>query len=584
MAEMTAGRSKVERIKEASHGLRGTIRAELLGDAARFGPESIQLLKFHGIYQQDDRDQRRRLKGAGKEVRTIFMVRTKNPGGGALSPEQWEILDRASERHGDGTLRVTTRQDIQFHGVGKNNLRSLVRLLNSELISTWGACGDGCRNTCACPVSEIRRGAPFGAQALARRISARLGFNSNAYYEIWLRDEESGGSTPFVSVEEEPLYGQAYLPRKFKIGIALPDDNCIDVHTHDVGVVPLLEGGRPRGYNLLAGGGLGSTHAKPGTYPRLADPIAFLPADEERLVAAIVAILELQRDHGGRSDRRHARLKYLIDDRGLEWFRDELQRRAGAPLAGPEPMALRTSAAHLGVHEQHDGRFYLGLFVENGRIADRDGARLKSGLREIVRRARPNVRLTATQDVILSDMTRATLDDVLRELEVHGIRGEDRFSALRKRSMACPALPTCGLAITEAERYLPRLLDDLEALGYGGEPVTIRMSGCPNACSRPPVAEIGLMGRSLNSYTVAIGGSPAGTRLATAIGDNVPAAALAPLIAALIDAWQRGRGAGESFGDFVHRRGAAAFAPLAGALATTARGTADAAIEGVDAS
>lgn len=563
MNDRPAVKSKVELVKEASQGLRGTIKEELEQDLSRFGPGNVHLLKFHGIYQQDDRDLRRELKGAGLEMRTIFMARTKNPGGGILSPGQWEILNQACDLYGNGTLRVTSRQDIQFHGVGKKNLRGLIRLLNSDLISTYGACGDGNRNTVACPVSEIRRGSPFGAQALARRISRRLGFNSNAYYEIWLKDPETGRDAPFISVEDEPLYGTAYLPRKFKIGVALLDDNCIDIHTHDIGVVPLLEGGRLDGFNVLVGGGMGSTYGKIATYPRLADPLCSVGPNEERLIEVLVGIVTIQRDFGGRADRKHARMKYLIDDRGLAWFRAELEQRLGGPLSDPAPLEMRHSDDHLGVHRQHDGRFYLGLFIENGRIGDRVGVLLKTGLREIVREIRPAVRLSATQDVILSDLTRGMLDQVLEALPRYGIKVESGFTPLRRLSMACPALPTCGLAITEAERYLPTLLDQLEAMGYGNERIKIRMSGCPNACSRPPVAEIGMMGRSRESYAVYVGGSHVGTRLARMIADNVPAPVLAPLIDRLIGRWQKEHRDGETFGDWSDRLGPQAFEPLA---------------------
>jgi sulfite reductase (ferredoxin) len=560
-------RTKLERIKETSRGLRGTIGAELRDGSPRFSPDSVQLLKFHGIYQQDDRDARQELKARGEGRRTIFMIRTKNPGGGPLTPEQWAIIDRASDLHGDGTLRLTTRQDVQFHGVGKDHLRDLIRLLDSELISTYGACGDGTRNTCACPVSAIRRGAVFDGPALARRIALHLGFRSTAHYEIWLRDEETGRDTPFTPVTEEPLYGRAYLPRKFKIGVAMPDDNCVEVHTHDVGIVPLLVSGGLRGFNVLAGGGLGSTHAKPGTYPRLADPIARVEPDEDRLLEILTGILTLQRDFGGRADRRHARLKYLIDDRGLAWFRDELQRRLGHRLADPDPLPLTRSAGHLGVHEQRDGRYYLGLFIENGRVADRGARRLKTGLREVIRTHRPNVRITPGQDLLLSDLTRVAVDRLRDDLARHGIDAVDGFSALRRRSMACPALPTCGLAITEAERFLPQLVKELEDRGYGAEPLVLRMSGCPNACSRPPVAEIGLMGRSLNSFAVYVGGSPAGTRLAVQIGDNVPAAALVTLIGRLLDGWRAARRDAEAFGDYCHRVGAERLQPLVAEVA-----------------
>jgi sulfite reductase (ferredoxin) len=291
-------KSRAEIVKQNSRGLRGTIAEELGEDARHFASDNVQLLKFHGIYQQDDRDLRARLRAEGKDRKYSFMIRTKNPGGGELSFEQWEILNRVSGQWANGTLRITAREDIQFHGVGKENLKAAIALLNSELISTYGACGDGNRNTMACPVANIRKGSVFDGQAVAREITKHLGFKSRAYYEIWLDGEK------ITADETETIYGSAYLPRKFKIGVTYPDDNCIDVYTHDIGIVPVLDGGRVAGLTVLVGGGMGSTHGKKETFPRLGEPLGLVPLD--RLLEVVTRIVEFQRDHGNRSDRSRA--------------------------------------------------------------------------------------------------------------------------------------------------------------------------------------------------------------------------------------------------------------------------------------
>ncbi|HEX3034142.1 MAG TPA: NADPH-dependent assimilatory sulfite reductase hemoprotein subunit [Thermodesulfobacteriota bacterium] len=550
-------KSKVEIIKENSNGLRGTIREELERDSDHFSHEDYQVMKFHGIYQQDDRDVRQQRKKEGKDRKYIFMVRTKNPGGGELSPEQWEVLNKASDLHADGTLRITTREDIQFHGVGKENLRNTIRLLNSELISTYGACGDGNRNTVACPVANIRKGSIFDGQEWAHLISDHLSFKTKAYYDVWLNGERitkfEGESIPEDENETETLYGKAYLPRKFKVGIGLPDDNCIDVHTQDVGIIPILND-TLKGFNVLIGGGLGSTHRQTKTYPRLADPIAFVPPG--KLIDVVTRIVETQRDYGDRADRKHARLKYVVEEWGVERFKEELERRLGYKLSDPESIELHQIESHLGWHEQNTpGLWYVGIFVENGRVRDSERCMMKTGLREIIKEFRPGVRLTPIQDIILTNIPEGKIDDAKSALREYGIKTERQFSKLRINSMACPALPTCGLALAESERFLPYLIDELEKRGYGDNGIKIRMSGCPNACSRPPVAEIGIMGTSPEKYNLYVGGSFTGTRLNQLYGELVDANDLADRIGELIDIHRLNKKPGESFGDFCNRLG-----------------------------
>jgi len=545
-------KSKVEIAKENSRGLRGTIREELNAESDHFLKDTTHILKFHGIYEQEDRDVRHERKEAGEGKKYIFMVRTKNPGGGELSSEQWEVLNKITDLYGNGTLRITTREDIQFHGVGKKELEGTIRLLNSELISTYGACGDGHRNTVACPVSNIRKGSMFDGQKWAQLISKHLSFKSKAYYEIWLDGElvtkEEDVREPQSNDETETLYGKTYLPRKFKIGIGLSEDNCIDVHTHDIGIIPILNG-ELKGFNVLVGGGMGSTHKKIRTFPRLADPIA--GASPENLIDVITRIVEIQRDHGDRSDRNYARMKYVVEEWGVEGFKEELERRLGYGLLPPEAMELRHTESHLGWHEQNTlGLWYVGIFIENGRLKDTERAQVKTGLREIVRRFRPGVRLTPSQDIILANIPEDRIEEIKDALKHYGIKTGKEISNLRRNSIACPALPTCGLALAEAERFLPYLIDELEERGYGNEEIKIRMSGCPNACSRPPVAEIGIMGVSPKKYNLYVGGSFEGTRLNRLYEELLDAGDLADRIIELINMYHLNKRPGERFGDF----------------------------------
>jgi sulfite reductase (ferredoxin) len=540
-------KSKVEVIKEDSNGLRGSIAEELRKETDHFSHEDYQILKFHGIYQQDDRDLRQVLKKEGKDKKYIFMIRTKHPGG-VLSGEQWEVLNRISDQCADGTLRITTRQDIQFHGVGKSNLKRAIQLLNSEKISTYGACGDGNRNTVACPVSDIRKESSFDTQKWARLISEELSFKSKSYYEIWVNGERITDDD-----EAESIYGKTYLPRKFKIGIGHPDDNCIDVHTHDIGIVPVLNE-RLLGFNVMVGGGLGTTHRQAKTYPRLGDPIAFV--EPERLLDTVTRIVEFQRDHGDRADRKHARLKYVVEEWGVQRVRNELETRLGRKLSNPKPVKLSNIENHLGWHEQNtQGLWYVGIFVENGRIKDTKESKMKKGLREIVRNFSPGIRLTPLQDVVLTNIPTGQIGELKNKLERYGIKTESEYSRLRTNAMACPALPTCGLALAESERYLPSLIDELEKRGFGEEDIKMRMSGCPNSCSRPPVAEIGIIGTSPHKYNIYLGGNYEGTRLNKLFEEHVDDSVLADRIGSLLDLYKNLTTNDERFGDFCDRVG-----------------------------
>ncbi len=545
-------KSKVELIKENSNKLRGTLPEQLASDSNKFDKEGYELLKFHGIYQQDDRDLRQQLKKEGKDRKYIFMVRTKNPGGGELTPEQWLAHDEVAELYTDGTLRITTRQDIQFHGIGKDNLKNVIKHLNRKLIPTYGACGDGNRNTMGDPLSDIRKGSKFNSQKWAKLISDNLNFKTNAYYDIWL-DGERYSHIEVNEDETEDIYGNAYLPRKFKIGIAQEIDNSVDVHTHDIGIVPIIRE-KLEGFTVLVGGGLGSNHRQKKTYPRHATPLAFVP--EEKLLDLVIKIVEFQRDNGDRKNRKHARLKYVVEEWGIEKVKKDIETRLGYKLEPPVEVELKQPEDHYGWHEQNTpGKYYLGLFIENGRVKDSGESRTRTGLREIIREYSPGIRLTPLQDIILTDIPGDKIEEINRKLGEYGIKTDDKYSRLRLNSMACPALPTCGLALAESERYLPSVMDELEKRGYGEEDIKIRMSGCPNACSRPTTSEIGIMGASPGKYNVYIGGDYQGTRLNTLYQELVSDDELPLFVGRLIDVYRDMKNEGERFGDFCNRIG-----------------------------
>lgn len=548
--------SKNEKLKQASDGLSGTLPQEFADETSdRISGDAAQLLKFHGSYQQDNRDERAARRGGGTGRDWSFMVRTKFPGG-RLTGEQYLLADELASRYGNDTLRITTRQDFQFHGVGKKNMKPLISALNQRWMTTYGGCGDITRNTLTCPVADLLPGSTFDFQALAQQVSDRFLAESTAYYELWLDGEKylaDGTRVKVTPNRTESFFGPTYMPRKHKIGIGLPSDNCVDLLTHDMALEGVLaDDGTLRGFNLLAGGGLGATHNQSATFPRLSDRIGFLPP--EQVLPVLEAATAIYRDYGDRANRRHARLKYVLADRGVAWFQEELGRRLGAPLAPVAETAPYAVEDHLGWQQQRDGRWLVGVFVENGRIMDRPGWRGRAGLRAIVEEAGADVRLTAQQNIALINISANQRPRVEALLTEHGLStGNGTLSTLRRYSMACPALPTCGLALAESERYAPVLLTELENLGYGDARVEIRMAGCPNGCSRPPTAEVGIIGRSLGLYTVFLGGSFEGTRLARLYRDHVPSAELAPLMAAVIDQWRSSAGEGEAFGDWADR-------------------------------
>jgi len=548
MAGKEKKESKVEVAKREGQHLRGTIAETLNSGATHFEEGDTQLLKFHGTYQQDDRDARRARRDAGEEKAYIFMVRVAIPGG-VLSAEQYLALDGIADAYANGTMRVTTRQGVQFHHVLKGGLKETIAGVNRALMTTIAACGDVERNVMACP-APLADAAHVALRELAREIAVQLRPASRAYYEIWL-DEEKVVST----AEEEPFYGAQYLPRKFKSGIALDSDNCIDIYSHDCGLIALQNGNGIGAFNLLAGGGMGITHNKPDTIARLASPIGRVSvADAIEAVRTVAAIF---RDHGNRADRRHARLKYLLEERGLDWFRDEFQTRVSFKLEPPEPLAAPHCDDHLGPHEQGDGKWFYGVFIENGRIKDDEAGRMKTALREIVTRYRPGVRTTPHQNVLLTDLDEATVGAIERVLDDHGIAPPLALSAARRYSMACPALPTCGLAMSESERLMPSVVDRFEAeltgLGLREVPLTLRMTGCPNGCARPYTADIAFVGRKPDVYHVFVGGGMPGDRVADLFASDVHTDDLVTTLRPLLKKYATERQGEESLSDFYHR-------------------------------
>ena len=543
--------SATEVLKAQSPTLAGTI-AQTLADpqADHFADDDAHFLKSHGVYQQDDRD----LRKTGKKY--IMMVRCRIPGG-VLSAAQYLACDDLSTRYANNTLRVTSRQGFQFHGVVKGGLRALVKAINDALLSTLAACGDNNRNVMAPATPAMSK---LGVQVQQHTLQAAQAVlpSTRAYHSIWIEgvplDLEDPANKDFV----DPLYGQTYLPRKFKIAFAIPPLNDSDIFTNCCGFIAIGDGsGKLLGYNLTAGGGMGRSHGNEATFPRLADVIGFLPP--EKAVDVAKAVLTVHRDFGSRSDRKHARLKYVLEDRGVQWFREELERRLGFHLAEPMPFRFEKQGDAFGWNRQADGRLFLGLFVETGRIKDRDGWRMKTALREVVSKYQPEVRLTPGNNLILANLDAAHREEITRLFAEHGIQTERerQGSNLRRASMACVSLPTCGLGLAESERYLPELITRIEGLltevGLVGQEITIRMTGCPNGCARPYMAEIGFVGKAPGRYQLWLGGNEASTRLNRLYRDMVKDPDIITELRPLFTRYAKERLADERFGDWVAR-------------------------------
>jgi sulfite reductase (ferredoxin) len=587
-------RSGVELVKENSRALRGSILQVLADGTDHFSEADKNLLKFHGTYQQEDRDARKQRRGGALGKAYCFMVRCKIPGG-RVTAEQYLVLDRLADTHANGTLRFTTRQGIQFHGVIKSKLKETIASINHCLLTTLGACGDVERNVMACPApccDGIRPELQRLAAHLARHFAPRTG----AYHEIWLNGQAvSGGMvsgewskqepaadtthhSPLTThQDEEPLYGKAYLPRKFKTGVGLADDNCIDIYAQDLGLLAIVEDGKIVGYNLLVGGGMGMSHGNANTFPFVARPICYVPAAE--VVEAAEAVIKLFRDHGNRADRKRARIKYLVHDWGVEKFREVLKGYLGGKLTLPREVVVSKVDLHLGWHPQGDGKWFYGLSVENGRVKDEGDFRLRTCLRKLVERFRPELRLTPNQDVLLCGLPTSALPEIERTLAEHGITPPEQVSQVQRYSLSCPAIPTCGLAISESERALPAIIDQLEGLlaelGLEREALSVRMTGCPNGCARPYQSDIGMVGRSGDKYTLFVGGRVLGDRLNFPLKDLVPREEIVATLRPLLAEFARRRQPGEGFGDWCQRIGPEQARELAGASAEVAHGAAE---------
>jgi len=551
--------SGVEAVKAQSRALRGTILDELNDPALPSVSEATYgLLKFHGTYEQHDRDTATALKQAGQEKDWQFMVRIRAPAG-RLSPAQYLELDRLADRYGNASLRVTSRQTIQFHGVAKGNLRAHIGAIEASLLTTFATCGDVARNVLATPApvaDRLHRELDEAAQLLSSALLPR----SRAHHDIFVTGEDAGEPG-----EDEPLYGPTYLPRKFKIALAHPSDNTVDLLSNDLGFLAEADAeGHVTHWIVTIGGGQGMTHNKPRTYPRLASPVARIPAAD--LLRAAEAVVRFTRDFGDRSDRKRARLKYVVDDLGLAAVKAELERYFGGPLEDAPPMPELAVPDHLGWHAAGDGTLWLGLPVPSGRIADTPAARIRSCIRAVVERFGAGVILSPLQDVLLTGIAPADRPAITQLAGLFRVTLADQLTPLARTALACPALPTCGLALAEAERTQPALLAALdEALarhGLSHQPIVLRVTGCPNGCARPYTGEIGIVGRMPGRYALYLGGDRAGTRLSFKVHDRIDEADLPHVLEQVFAAFARGRRGDESFGDFCARLGPQALQAL----------------------
>ncbi len=535
--------SKNEKLKQDSRFLRGNIADELKNAAPAFEKDTTLLLKFHGMYQQDNRDARVKTEGATEKSHSL-MIRGRIPGG-RLNTEQYLVWDELASRYGNGSMRVTTRQSIQLHGILKRDIKQTLQKIHTALQSTTGACGDIVRNVTQA-VNFLADPQLAALDGVAQLLSDHFRARSRAYAEVWLDDENV--SAP----EEEPIYGDRYLPRKFKMAVTAAGNNSIDLYTNDMGIVSTFEGPEITGHFVFAGGGLGRTHRNVKTYPRLADNLGWVKASA--LIPVAEAIVTIHRDFGDRNDRKHARLKYVLEEKGVEWFRAEVERRSGVKFEARELPAWKTPE-YLGWHKAKDGTWSLGLHILSGRIVDTAEQALKSALRTVIRDYRLNSQLTPDQDLVLLGIREQDRSAIEEALKSRGVKIEAPDS-LYSKALACPALPTCSLAIAEAERYLPSLLPVIQRTlakhGLEDRAPVVRMTGCPNGCARPYSAELGLAGRSMNLYGIYVGGDYEGTRLTRELSDSVAVQDLEGVFDRLFAMWKE-RAPNERFGDFAHR-------------------------------
>ncbi|MED1918670.1 assimilatory sulfite reductase (NADPH) hemoprotein subunit [Bacillus thuringiensis] len=550
----SAPHSDVEDIKRKSDYLRGSLTETLEDRISGSIPEDDnRLMKFHGSYMQDDRDLRNERSKQKLEPAYQFMVRVR-AAGGVVTPEQWLMMDDIAQQFANGTIRLTTRQSFQLHGVIKWNMKQVIQEVNEALLSTLAACGDVNRNVMCNPnpyESEVHQ----EVYEWAKKISNHLDPRTRAYHEIWLDEEKVVDSRD--GVEQEPIYGPVYLPRKFKIGIAVPPANDVDVFSQDLGFIAIHEEGRLLGFNVAVGGGMGMTHGDPTTYPQVARVIGFVTPEEVLEVAEKTVMI--QRDYGDRAVRKHARFKYTIDDRGIEWFIHELEQRLGWELEKARLYHFEHNGDRYGWVKGSDDNWHFTLFIQNGRVKDEDNYLLKSGLREIAKVHTGDFRLTPNQNLLIGNVTSEKKPEIEKIIQAYGLTDGTSYSALRKNSMACVSLPTCGLAMAEAERYLPTLLDEIELIldetGLRDEEIVIRMTGCPNGCARPALAEISFIGKAVGKYNMYLGGGFSGNRLNKLYRENIGEAEILNELRPILNRYAKERGEGEHFGDFVIRAG-----------------------------
>ncbi|MFD1774714.1 assimilatory sulfite reductase (NADPH) hemoprotein subunit [Paenibacillus rhizophilus] len=549
-----APHSDVEDIKRRSNYLRGSLTETLADPITGSIPEDDnRLMKHHGSYMQDDRDLRSERAKSKLEPAYQFMLRVR-AAGGVVTPNQWLMMDRISHKYGNGTIRLTTRQSFQLHGVIKWNLKKTIQEVNESLLTTLAACGDVNRNVMCNPnpyQSEIHS----EVYELASKVSDHLDPHSKAYYEIWLDGEKVTDSQD--GAEQEPIYGPVYLPRKFKIGIAVPPSNDVDVFSQDLGFIAIIEDGRLAGFNVSVGGGMGMSHGDPKTYPQVSKVIGFITP--EQLIDVAEKTVTIQRDYGDRAIRKHARFKYTLDDRGLEWFIGELTERLGWALQEARPFHFDHNGDRYGWVKGSDGKWHFTLFIQNGRIKDEEGYPLMTGLREIAKVHNGDFRLTANQNLIIGGISSQKKKKIEGLIKEYGLTDGIQYSALRRNSMACVALPTCGLAMAESERYLPTLLDKLEPMleeaGLRDEDIVIRMTGCPNGCARPALAELSFIGKAPGKYNMYLGGGFTGNRLNKLYKENIGETEILETLGPIFNRYAKERESGEHFGDFVIRAG-----------------------------
>jgi sulfite reductase (NADPH) hemoprotein beta-component len=546
--------SPVELIKKASRGLRGTL-VESLADplTGAIRDADTQLIKFHGSYMQDDRDLRAEREHQKLEPAYSFMIRTRTPGG-IVTPAQWLAMTKLARTYGTGSLRLTTRQAFQLHGVIKKDLKTTMQGMNAALIDSIAACGDVNRNVMAA-ANPVESRVHQEVYDWSVKLSEHLKPKSRAYHEIWLDGEKLVGAA-----EEEPILGQLYLPRKFKTAVVVPPHNDVDIFSQDLGFIAILdneglEEGKLLGFNLTVAGGLGATHGEPQTFPRVADVIGFLTPDQMLKVAETVVMI--QRDFGDRTDRKHARFKYTVADRGVDWFKAELFKRLGYELEPPRAYKFTTQGDRFGWLRGHDGRWHLTLRIESGRVVDRPGAPFLTGLEKIAEIHQGDFRLTANQNLIIANVPASECMNIDRLVADHGLGKALFTSPVRRDALACVSLPSCGLAMAEAERYLPSFVDRVDEVlkkyGLKDIPLTVRITGCPNGCARPYLAEIALIGRAPGRYTLRLGADAIGSRLNVIYRDNIDEAAIVTVLDELIGRYAVERHAEERFGDFLWR-------------------------------